>query len=163
MKTVWFDDGHASTFTVAYPIMKARGHIGIIALVTGMVGKFWKLPSAKRGPYQFLTVKQLLELIEEGWEVASHTVTHPFRFDLLSVEDTVHELEESKKWIEEKLGIIPLKFVVPRHLIRENQMEIVRRYYPYIRPLGNPIKGHKIFHWISEGRSFERRLGYKPT
>jgi len=160
LRTLWFDDGHASTFNVAYPRMRKQNRTGIIAIVTSMVGKFGKLPPRRRGPFQFITVKQLLELIEEGWEVASHTVTHPFRFDLLSIEDTVYELEESKKWIEDNLDIVPEKFVVPRHLIREDQMKIARKYYPYVRPLGNPIKGHKIIHHLRDERAFNSRIGY---
>lgn len=158
MRKLWFDDGYASTFNIAYPVMKRHGLTGIVAVVTSIVGKFGKLPSTRRGPFKFMTIKQLIMLIEEGWEIASHTVTHPFRFDLLNTEETVYELEVSKEWIEEKLGFIPMKFVVPRHLIREEQMELARKYYPYVRPLGNPVKGHVIFHRLTGKNAFGREL-----
>jgi len=158
---LWFDDGYESTFLVAYPVMKKMDLTGIVGVVTDVVGKFTRL--GRRSPTRFMTKEQLSTLIDDGWEIASHSVTHPFRFDLLTTEETVYELEESKRWIEEKMGVVPSKFVVPRHLIREEQMKLVMKYYSYIRPLGNPIKGQNIFHWINGRREFERRLGYEPT
>ena len=140
--------------------MREMGLTGIVAVVTSVVGKLTRL--GRRAPTRFMTGDQLSALVEGGWEVASHSVTHPFRFDLLTAEETAYELGESKRWIEEEIGVVPTKFVVPRHLIREEQMKMARKHYSYIRPLGNPIKGHLIFHRVS-GRELERRLGYETA
>jgi len=132
--------------------MKKMGLTGIVAVVTSVVGKFTIL--GRRNPTQFMTRQQLSTLIEEGWEIASHSVTHPFRFDRLSREQTQWELSESKKWIIENLCITPTKFAVPRHLIRKDQIELAMKYYSHIR---HPKKGI-IFHIVKERMSFEARL-----
>lgn len=141
---IWFDDGYESTFLVAYPLMEKMGVTGIVALVTGIVGKFTDL--GRRKSTQFMTEEQLMMLVDAGWEIASHSVTHPLRFDELSIDQTHWELCVSKTWITENLGIQPEKFVVPRHLIRNNQIDLVMKYYNYMRPLRTGI----IFHEVKE-------------
>jgi len=157
MQTVWFDDGLLSTYTVAFPIMQERGIVGKVALVTGIVGegfysKNWNITRP------CLNIKQLKELIAADWEIASHTVNHSFEFNTLSLEETRRELEDSKRWIEENLGVTPTKFVVPRHLIKPRQMKLAKEVYDYVRPLGNPVRGHIIFHWVEGPNWFRRRL-----
>jgi len=156
---MWFDDGLRSTYNVAYPVMKRHGLKGIVAVITGRVGKTYE--PVKLPPRPCLTVEQLKTLIGEGWEIASHTVTHPFRFDELTLDQTYFELEESKNWIIKNLGVNPTKFVVPRHLIREDQRELAMEFYSYIRPLpiGNDLypDGHLVFHWV-KSKNFEKRL-----
>lgn len=145
-----------STFDVAYPVMRRHKLTGIVALITGTVGGTYR--PRKLPPRPCMTIEQLRTLIMGGWEVASHSVTHPFRFDKLDEAETLYELKESKKWIEENLGVTPTKFVVPRHLIRPDQMMMTRAYYRYVRPLGNPVKGHVIFHHLSGKNAFESDL-----
>jgi len=146
---IWFDDGYESTFLVAYPMMKEVGLTGIVAVVTGIVGKLTGL--GRRSPTQFMTKEQLSMLVDDGWEIASHSVTHPFRFAELSFEQIHWELSESKRWITENLGVKPEKFAVPRHRIRKEQVELVMKYYNYMRPLR---KG-TIFHEVKRGKSFQ--------
>ena len=157
MKTIWFDDGLLSTYTNAFPVMKERGLVGKVALVTSIVGNdFYSIKWDTTTPC--MNLEQLKELIDAGWEIASHTVTHPYRFDQLSLEETRWELEESKQWIIENLEITPTKFVVPRHLIKPKQMKLAKEIYEYVRPLGNPTRGHIIFHWVDGPNWFRRRL-----
>lgn len=149
MKMLWFDDGWVTTFEVAYPMMKERGLTGIVSLVTGKVGSSWK-PPLWPSAHTLMTLEQLKILVDEGWDIASHTVSHPFRFDQLSTEETRYELAESKKWIIENLGVTPDKFVAPRHLINRKQVDVVGEYYSYLRPPGSP-SGHIILHRIAKG------------
>lgn len=160
MTEIWFDDGVRSTYNVAYPVMKRRKLTGIVAIITGKVGKTYT--NVKRNIEQpCMTVKQLKTLIGEGWEIASHTVTHPFRFDELTLEQTRAELGNSKEWIIKYLDVTPTKFVVPRHLIRKDQMKLAREYYPYIRPLASKLTRYPpeilVYHWVKE-KWFEKRL-----
>jgi len=106
-------------------------------------------------------------LIEEGWEVASHTVNHAQHdienkmFCELSLDETRYELEESKKWIEENLGVTPTKFVIPEHLAREDQYELISSIYPYTRPYPIPTT-HYIFHALDDMESkkwFKKIIG----
>ena len=154
---IWFDDGLLSTCTVALPILKERNMTGVAAVVTSIVGKGfysknWNLTRL------CMNKDQLRELLDEGWELASHTVTHPFNFNTLTPEETEQELVDSKAWFKDNLDYTPTKFVVPRHLIRPDQMKQVKKHYEYVRPLGNPVKGHLIFHWVEGPNWFHRRL-----
>jgi len=155
---IWFDDGYAVVYTQAYPVMKELGLTGIVALVTGCVGR--KVALGTQPPRQFLSLEQLKELVAEGWEIASHGVTHPYRFDELSIDETRWELRASRAWIMDNLGVTPTKFVVPRHLIRPDQIELVNNYYGYMRPRGGrPAETERVYHWqinINELKTFKQ-------
>jgi len=112
---IWFDDGLLSTYTVALPVMRQRGLTGVAAVVTSIVGKgFYSKNWGTTQPCMNHT--QLKELLDEGWELASHTVTHPYEFNKLSLEETERELVDSKTWFQENMDYTPSRFVVPRHL-----------------------------------------------
>ena len=153
---IWFDDGYEVTYTQAYPVMKPIGLTGIIALATGLVGQNAQIGT--QPPRQMLSLEQLRELVAEGWEIASHGVNHPYKFNELSHDETIWEVTESKRWIKENLGVTPTKFVVPRHLIRSDQIDIVKKHYEYMRPLGGrPADTERVYHWLinrPEIRSF---------
>jgi len=158
---IWFDDGLLSTYTTAFPVLRERGLIGRVALVTGIVGgEFYSKINDTKTPC--MNLEQLRELVDAGWEIASHTVTHPFQFNRLSLEETRRELVDSKRWIEENLGVTPTKFVVPRHLIRKKQAELAMEVYGYIRPIapGNTSypKWLLVYHWVEGPNWLRRRL-----
>ena len=164
---IWFDDGFKSTITVAYPIMKKFGLTGIIPVITNRVGKTSLLTYGPKDVRELplMGIEDLKFLIEEGWEIASHSLTHPIAFDKLTMEQTDYELRVSKFWIFNVLNVNVTKFVVPKHLIRLEQIELVKKYYSYIRPIPPlPLpenrekrtqwfSQHIKFHWIeSEGQ-----------
>jgi peptidoglycan/xylan/chitin deacetylase (PgdA/CDA1 family) len=55
-----------------------------------------------------LTVKQVKSLLKAGWELDSHTLTHP---DLTTLDDTAlaHELEGSRAALQQRFGV-PVNF-----------------------------------------------------
>ena len=161
MKEIWFDDGLLSTYTTAFPVLKERDLIGHIALVTGLVGgEFYS--RIRKTTQPCMNVDQLRELVDADWEIASHTVTHPFLFNRLSLEETRWELTESKQWIEENLGVTPTKFVVPRHLIRKKQMALAKEVYSYVRPIAPGNTPYPpwllVYHWVEGPNWLRRRL-----
>lgn len=146
---IYFDDTLLTTYTVAFPIMKKLGLTGTIGVITNKIGGK-TITGEKEVPC--MTLSQLRKLIEHGWEIASHSVTHPQppksqSFTELSIEETRYEAEESKKWIEENLGITPKIFIVPQHLVREDQAVEILKYYKEIRPFPVP-KNILVFHEI---------------
>lgn len=159
MPTLWFDDGVKSTFTVAYPVMKKYGLTGIVSVITSVVGKELYAPRLRRS-YPTMSVEELKILINDGWEIASHSVTHRMGWHKLSLQETEVELRDSKKWIIENVGVTPTKFVPPRHLIRDDQRVLAKKYYSYIRP---PSMGSSsLFHWLSCSKeAFENHLRKK--
>jgi len=90
---VSFDDGHASNATLAAPALRERGQRGIFFVTAGRVG---------RDP-SFVTWEQLRQMLADGHEVGSHTLTHPFPA-ALSPAELEHELAESKRVLEAGLG-----------------------------------------------------------
>ncbi|MCS7185456.1 MAG: polysaccharide deacetylase family protein [Armatimonadetes bacterium] len=97
------DDGFQSAYTVLFPLLKRYGAKATLFVYTDWVGK-------RRGA---LTWEQLREMVQSGLvEVASHTVTHPYPRRLkrsLSYQQYRNrikwELEQSKKELEQRLGI----------------------------------------------------------
>jgi peptidoglycan/xylan/chitin deacetylase (PgdA/CDA1 family) len=63
---VSFDDGYATQYTVAGPELRKLGWPGVLNLWTGRL-------TARGG----LTVPQVRTLLRQGWELASHSLTHP--------------------------------------------------------------------------------------
>jgi peptidoglycan/xylan/chitin deacetylase (PgdA/CDA1 family) len=119
---LWFDDGYVEDYTIIFPLLKRYNIVGTLAIVTGRVGK--------RG---FLNVDQLKIMMNEGWKIASHSVTHR-NFKRLSLEEVDSELRRSKEWIQNNLGVTPIMFVPPYGLkgITEAQKQQILQYYPFI-------------------------------
>jgi peptidoglycan/xylan/chitin deacetylase (PgdA/CDA1 family) len=97
-----FDDGYESVYSQVLPLLDTYGFSASVFMVAGYIGKkpSWDVYSHGR----HLSAVQLRELSERGIEIGSHSLTHP---DLtrLSDNDLVTELSESKKRLEDCLGI----------------------------------------------------------
>jgi len=98
-----FDDGYEEIFTTAYPIMKKRGVAGMVSVVAGYTGKtnLWDIGG---GSLRHLYWHEIEALLNAGWSICSHTMTHP---DLKRCTDDrlIWELIESKALLERRLGI----------------------------------------------------------
>lgn len=96
-----FDDGHETDFTVALPMLAEVGMTATSFIVTEWIGK----PG-------FVTSAQLRELSRAGWQIGSHSVTHP---DLLSLSPRVmrEELTGSRCTLEDLLGSPVTAFAFP--------------------------------------------------
>ncbi len=97
---ITFDDGHMSVYEDAYPIMEKYGFVGVFYIVAN------RLESDG-----FVGVKELKYLSNHGWEIGSHSFSHP---DLTSShKQAKHELLDSRLFLEEKLGIKIQTFAYP--------------------------------------------------
>lgn len=67
MVSLTFDDGLISVYDEAFPVLKNYNTKGVIGLVLNRV-------TSKNNDY--MNIKQVLELQKNGWEVASHGLTH---------------------------------------------------------------------------------------
>lgn len=92
-----FDDGYASFYTKAVPLLRRYGFVATVCVITDQIGK-----------KNHVTWKQLEELVALGFEVASHTKSHP---DLtrLGRKALVAEVAESKRILEKRLKV-PVRF-----------------------------------------------------
>lgn len=168
---IWFDDGFKSTITIAYPIMKKLKLTGIIPIIPSKVGGTFLLRYGPKDVRELplMDIKDLKFLIKKGWEIASHSLTHPMTFDKLTIKQTEYELRASKLWIRNILNVNATKFVAPKHFIRLEQIALAKKYYSYIRPIPPlPLpenrekrtrwfSQHIKFHWIeSEGQIVDK-------
>jgi peptidoglycan/xylan/chitin deacetylase (PgdA/CDA1 family) len=102
---VTFDDAYRSVLDLAKPIMDARGIPGTVFAPTDWVGRDepmqWDgIDQWLEGPHErelyCMTKDQLGELEQAGWEIGSHTCSHP-RLTTVDDETLARELEESKQ------------------------------------------------------------------
>jgi peptidoglycan/xylan/chitin deacetylase (PgdA/CDA1 family) len=109
---VTFDDAFLSQYELAYPILASLGLPGTIFVVTDFAdsGRTLDWPGIDHwfdGPHRpelrSLSWGQLRELVGAGWEVGSHTRTHPM-LTALDEEGLVRELRESRETCETELG-----------------------------------------------------------
>lgn len=63
--TLQFDDGLASVYTTAFPIMQSLGFVGVVWIIGSLVGTAG-----------YMTWEQLDELKEAGWTIGNHTQNH---------------------------------------------------------------------------------------
>jgi peptidoglycan/xylan/chitin deacetylase (PgdA/CDA1 family) len=115
-----FDDNYASTYTLARPLMKKLGIHGICYVVTDWIGK----PDR-------MDLKQLLQLRDEGWEIGSHTITHP---DLTKSdpENAFYEINESKSQLL-RLGFDVKSFAYPYGHFNDYIYSLVKKTYDWAR------------------------------
>jgi peptidoglycan/xylan/chitin deacetylase (PgdA/CDA1 family) len=90
-----FDDGYASQYTNALPVLRSHGWPGVLNLEVATL-------------HTTLRPWQVRALIRSGWEVDDHTMTHP---DLTKVDSTQlrYEVAGSRAWIRRKFHV-PVHF-----------------------------------------------------
>jgi peptidoglycan/xylan/chitin deacetylase (PgdA/CDA1 family) len=98
---VSFDDGYASQFTVAEPELRRLGWPGVLNLETARL-------TARGG----LSPARVRVLLGDGWELASHTLTHP---DLTKVGATRlrREVSGSRRDLRRLFGVAVHFFCYP--------------------------------------------------
>lgn len=96
-----FDDGSASDYHVAFPLLKQFGLKGTFFIVTGWVGT----PG-------YVTWEQLQEMSAEGMSIQSHSHSHPF-MSRCTASELAMELSQSKRILEECLQKAVEVFAAP--------------------------------------------------
>jgi peptidoglycan/xylan/chitin deacetylase (PgdA/CDA1 family) len=109
---VTFDDAHRSVTELALPVLSRLGLPGTVFACTDFVGQ---KASAWAGLEQWLATdfereldlmswEELGSLAAKGWEIGSHTCSHPVLTEL-DASSLAAELQRSKAECEERLGI----------------------------------------------------------
>lgn len=108
------DDGNLDNYTNAFPIMKKYGFTGTLYLVGNYIGA-----------ENYMSVEQVLEMHNAGWEVGSHSLNH---LDLTKIgsDRARDEVIRSKKVLEEMLGIPVLTFAYPFGAYNAAAMDYVK-------------------------------------
>lgn len=108
---VTFDDAHRSVYESAAPLMARLGVPATVFVPTDYAGTerlmAWDgydewLETAHEGELACMSWDQLGELAERGWEIGSHTCSHP-RLSRLAEEEIAAELVESRRVCEQRM------------------------------------------------------------
>ncbi|MGW8224724.1 MAG: polysaccharide deacetylase family protein [Anaerolineales bacterium] len=97
---ITFDDGYEDIFENAFPIMERYGFTGTVYIVANRLNSDG-----------FMHREQLQELLDHGWEVGSHSMTHT---ELTANHDLVRrEVLQSRLDLNDALGIKVFSFAYP--------------------------------------------------
>jgi len=97
---ITFDDGYEDAFTNAFPIMQSMGDIGVLYIVGNYIGSAG-----------YLSADQIKAMIANGWEIGSHSMSHPHLpadHDILTF-----EAGQSKSFLASISGVDVKTFAYP--------------------------------------------------
>jgi peptidoglycan/xylan/chitin deacetylase (PgdA/CDA1 family) len=147
---ITFDDGHASNYTHALPLLRSRGFTATFFVTVGSIGQ-----------EGYVNWGQLREMEAAGMTIASHTLTHPILTELTD-KQVMFEMQQSKKLLEDGLGISVTLFSNPHIFTNRNiqrlafesgyQAICISRAGYYIRG-----SGQKIIDRINIRADYSRR------
>jgi peptidoglycan/xylan/chitin deacetylase (PgdA/CDA1 family) len=109
---ITFDDAFRSVIELAFPLLAERGLVATVFVPTSFVEEdrpaAWDgvsrwLGTAHESKMRPLSPSELVELAESGWEIGSHTCTHP-HLTRLDDEELAWELTESRRRCGELVG-----------------------------------------------------------
>ncbi len=101
-----FDDGYAGHYHHVLPLLRQYGYPGVFSIYTEKIGTDLGRSS--------LSWEQLREMAADPWvEIAAHSVTHPEDLTMLPPDQIRAELADSKRILEQRLGIEVKDFVYP--------------------------------------------------
>ncbi len=96
---ITFDDGYRDIYENAFPILKTMNYRATMYLIGIAIGADTSL-----------TTEMIKELAQAGWEMGSHSMTHP---NLLKTDNPIYEMCTSKRKIEAKIGLKVQTFAYP--------------------------------------------------
>lgn len=131
MVSFTFDDGYRNIYENALPIFQKYGEVGSFFPVVGAI---------ENNEDWIVTWPQLLKFKEAGWEIGSHTMTHP---DLRTLTDAEvdNELKNSKTILANH-GIDVKTLAFPYGDYNARVLDYTTRYYENSREFGaNALNG----------------------
>jgi peptidoglycan/xylan/chitin deacetylase (PgdA/CDA1 family) len=181
---VTFDDAHASVAALAAPILAGLGLPGTVYVPTdfpdsgqpmGWDGYHMWLGTEHEPELACMSWAQIRELRDSGWEVGSHTCSHP-HLPRLGEAEIATELNESLRRLEEEMAAPCLSLAYPYGEFDERAVRAARdagyRFAATIprRPAGPlPFRWPRVGVYHGEGRrrvrwrARTRRFAPDPT
>lgn len=117
MVTLTFDDAFTSFYENAFPLFKKYDMTGTIYLVS----QDFDQPG-------IMTSSQLHEIQSYGFEIGSHSVTHP-HLPVLSSDEVDAELRNSRDIISQYMGVPIESFASPYGEYNDQVLEQIKRFY----------------------------------
>lgn len=132
---ITFDDAFATVRTYAAPVLRQFGVPGTVFVPTSFIDSTgilsWKgikgwLETAHAAELKAMTWDQIGELAEYGWEIGSHTHTHP-RLTQLSDDEVREELTTSRAELTRRLGSACESIAYPYGDVDDRVEELTRQ------------------------------------
>ncbi len=163
-----FDDGFLSVYEHAYPLLKERQITATVYIVVDSLGGIndW---DRRAGDVEerMMSAKQARELADNGFEIGSHTLTHP-RLAQLEDEQLTREITDSKHKLEDLIGkeVTSLSYPYGNFDNRVLQAAVAAGYKNAVSTkLGTVIQGTSLFEiprvnirWNGFGWQLRRKI-----
>ena len=158
-----FDDGCESLYLNAFPLLKKYGIRAVIYIVAGSIGAkniVWEM-NENKDPLNILSKEQMLEMKTYGIEFGSHLCNH-IHLPELTLNSIKDELTESKKILENELGINVYSVAYPFGSYNDNVLSLAKEAgynYGVTTKMGNnseandlelfrvSVKGYSLRHY----------------
>jgi peptidoglycan/xylan/chitin deacetylase (PgdA/CDA1 family) len=112
---ITLDDGYADLYTNAFPILAAHGFKAVAYIVSGFVGR-----------WAYVTAAQVVQMDQNGIEIAAHTVDHA-NLARSSYASQMYQLVDSKRMLENLVGHPVLDFAYPSGKFSAQTVAAVQR------------------------------------
>lgn len=122
-----FDDGFLDTSLHAAPLLEELQWSATFFVVSGLMGKenLWRSLSGSHSKHPLLGWREAQSLLAAGFELGSHTATHPVLTDI-GPSKAGEEIHQSKLDIEERLGRPIRYFAYPYGRFDQHIQNVVR-------------------------------------
>jgi len=126
-----FDDGLSSVYDHAFPHLRERGIRGVSFVCGSLVGT----PG-------YMTVDQLRELQDAGWDVCSHGYVHQ-KMDAMHIDEAVGNITANLEWMWEKGFAATRLFCFPWGRTTNAIGAVMPNYHAYAR--GVRLHANRLF------------------
>jgi peptidoglycan/xylan/chitin deacetylase (PgdA/CDA1 family) len=118
-----FDDGYKDVLTWAAPVLERHGFTATLFAVSGLPSgeNVWDPPPRR----SLMSEEDLVRLTAHGWEIGSHSVTHP-HLTSLDADRLREEVSASGPTLAEVTGSKPRSFCYPYGSVNAEVVEAVR-------------------------------------
>jgi peptidoglycan/xylan/chitin deacetylase (PgdA/CDA1 family) len=131
-----FDDHSMTSYRNALPVMRERGQVATMFVISGLADGDPSL-SSDCWSVARMRWRELEQLLESGWEIGAHTRSHLY---LTTVPEgpegdarIMYELVRGRVDIEVNLGVAPRHFAYPNGLWNERIEMMVKQVYASAR------------------------------
>lgn len=136
--SITFDEGYNSTATQAAPTLAKYGLTATVYVTTGCVGMTTIPNTCHANNYaSYISWAQISQLKNAGWEIGSHTVSHPYlassdasdgQPNVLTPAEVTQELTKSKADLAAK-GFDATSFATPYGDYNNTTLALIAKYY----------------------------------
>ena len=122
---ITFDDGYMDTYENALPILERFNYTATVFVVSGLVGKHNQWIRDEGYPVRpLMGWREIEETKENGITIGSHTINHR-HLRAVNCENAKNEIESSKKFLEDNLGIPINHFAYPYGEFNDSTVKMV--------------------------------------